>query len=159
MDMMIGTIATGLHADLALFAGAGRVDHRAVLEAEPQDVLLVLRDGKPLAGDAAIVGQLPDQVGCEPLDVCSASKSVCLKGELTSSLATLTSANGSSYPLFSCGPPKNEPSCVPTRPTSVNGSTVYTGAPGPWTTARTCRTRHRPTATWTARATPATPVP
>ncbi len=31
------------------------------------------------------------------------------------------------YPLFFCGTPDNEPSCTPSRPASVSGSTVYTG--------------------------------
>jgi hypothetical protein len=60
--------------------------------------------------------------------VCTVDKRVCLQSEIGQSLAQLTSAVGSgAYPAFACGTPTNEPSCTPTRPTAVAGSTVYTG--------------------------------
>jgi hypothetical protein len=39
-----------------------------------------------------------------------------------------TGAGATIYPAFVCGAPPNEPTCTPKRPTSVNGSTIYTGA-------------------------------
>src|SRR6185312_9455071 len=38
--------------------------------------------------------------------------------------------NAGIYPAFACGTPTNEPSCTPTRPMAVAGSTIYTGAAG-----------------------------
>jgi imidazolonepropionase-like amidohydrolase len=67
----IGSIATGLVADLAIFDGRARGDHRAILDAEPADVELVLRGGKPLYGDAPLVSALAE--GCDPLTVCGAA--------------------------------------------------------------------------------------
>ena len=37
-------------------------------------------------------------------------------------------AAANSFAAFFCGPPPNEPTCVPSRPASVAGSTIYTGA-------------------------------
>jgi hypothetical protein len=57
--------------------------------------------------------------------------------EIHESLAALTAgvtavtAPPDAYPLFFCGAPDNEPTCTPARPTSVKGSTVYTGAVTP----------------------------
>jgi imidazolonepropionase-like amidohydrolase len=127
-DDVIGTIKAGLYADLTIFDGASRVDHRAVLDAAPQDVALVLRAGKPLYGDADLVGALAQN--CDALDVCSHPKVACVQAETGQSLATLMSSlPAGNYPLFFCGPATNEPSCTPARPKTVNGSTVYDGMP------------------------------
>jgi len=134
VDDVVGTIAVGKVADLALFDARMRTDHRAVIDAAPSDVLLVLRGGAPLYGDAATIEALPGGgASCDALDVCSVGKRVCAMREAGQTLTALTTANASSYPLFFCGTPENEPSCLPERngaapPASVNGSTVYTGA-------------------------------
>ena len=129
-DSSIGTIATGMHADLAIYNGVANKDHRAVLAAEPSDVVLVLRDGKPLYGDAPIIAAWPGLSACDALDVCGTPKSACVSTETGQTLAALQAAvPASNYPLFFCGAPTNEPSCVPTRAVSVNGSTTYSGAP------------------------------
>jgi hypothetical protein len=128
-DSAIGTLATGKVADISVFAAHGKDSYRAVLEADPQDVALVMRGGKVLYGDDNIVGTLG--TGCDTLDVCGSSKQVCLMSEIGKNLAALQSSVGASiYPAFVCGEPMNEPSCTPTRPTAVSGSTVYTGVPG-----------------------------
>jgi hypothetical protein len=134
-DNRIGTLAVGRLADISIFDARTRRDHRAVLEAEPRDVVLVLRGGSVLYGDDAIVAALPNGAMCETLDVCTTMKRVCVRNQGTSgmTLAALQMANSTQYPLFFCGEPMNEPSCLPARtrtmpPTaSVNGSTVYTG--------------------------------
>ncbi|MGE5185392.1 MAG: thrombospondin type 3 repeat-containing protein [Acidobacteriota bacterium] len=126
-DDVIGVLATGKYADLAIYAAHGKAPFRSVIEAEPQDVALVMRGGKVLYGDADVVTTLGS--GCDTLDVCGTSKQVCLMGEVGKNLAALQTSVGSTiYPAFQCGAPTNEPSCTPMRPTSVNGSTVYTGA-------------------------------
>lgn len=130
MDEAIGSIAVGRVADLALFDARVNVDHRAVIDANPQDVLLVMRSGRALYGQDGIVATLPDGMACETLDVCGTMQRVCAMRELGIPLSMLQSNNTTSYPLFACGTPMNEPSCIPARAgtmASVNMSTVYTG--------------------------------
>ena len=126
-DDVIGVLAQGKVADISIYAGNGKAPFRSILDAQPQDVVLVMRTGKALYGDADLVGAL--STGCDTLDVCGASKQVCLMSEIGKNLSALqTSVGASIYPAFACGAPMNEPSCTPMRPTSVAGSTVYTGA-------------------------------
>ena len=129
-----GAIAVGLVADLAVYNGATNRDHRAVLSAGAQDVSLVLRGGTVLFGDAEAVNGLPGGAMCDTLDVCGTMKRVCVSSQLGGrNLASLQMANNGRYPLFFCGEPMNEPSCLPARTrtmnpmASVNGSTVYAG--------------------------------
>lgn len=125
-DDSIGTLATGKVADISIFAAHGKAPYRAVLEAQPQDVALVMRGGKVLYGDDGAVGALAQ--GCDSIpDVCGTPKQVCLMSEIGKTYATLSTTNAAIYPAFACGTPANEPSCTPTRPTGVAGSTVYTG--------------------------------
>ena len=116
-----------------------RTNHRAVIAAGPADVLLVLRAGKPLYGDAAVIGALVPS-GCDALDVCGAQKSVCLMGDIGETLPTLQSKVGSLYAAFFCGTPDtSRPACRRARPRS---------------TARPPTTASRPPATPTATASP-----
>jgi cytosine/adenosine deaminase-related metal-dependent hydrolase len=127
-DDSLGVLAQGKQADISIFAANGKAPFRAVLEAQAQDVTLVMRGGKALYGDANLVGALAQS--CDTLDVCGTTKQVCLMSEIGENLAALEAAVGSSiYPAFSCGAPPNEPKCTPMRPTSVAGSTIYTGTP------------------------------
>ncbi len=127
----IGTLATGMVADIAIYDGSERADHRAVIDAEAQDVALVFRAGDVVFGETSVVSVL--ESGCDPLDVCGAQRSACVMRELGISLGTLADQNNSSYPLFFCGvDPRDEPTCIPQRngtiPTpEVNGSNRYTG--------------------------------
>ena len=128
-DASIGTLATGLVGDIAIFDGSNNQDHRAVVAAGPADVLLVLRAGKPLYGDAALLTSMAAN-DCDAIDVCGASKGICLTSEISETLETLQSKVGKAfYPAFFCGTPDNEPTCIPSRPDAVNSSTVYTGMP------------------------------
>ncbi|WP_081426461.1 lamin tail domain-containing protein [Sorangium cellulosum] len=134
-DDAIGALAAGKVADIAIFDGAERDGHRAIVAAEPQDVVLVMRGGKVLYGDAAVVSAVRGEEACDALDVCGASKQVCLQDEIGMTLAELEAAAGDIYPAFFCGEPEREPLCTPSRAAtapvnaSVNGSTVYTGEP------------------------------
>lgn len=126
-DDVIGRLAPGLVADVTVFRRGGRAPYRAVIEARPEDVVLVLRAGKPLYGDdAAMTALVP--AGCDPIDVCTVAKKLCLTGEVGKTYDVLKAAVGATtYPAFTCGQPLNEPSCTPKRPTSTAGSTVFTG--------------------------------
>ncbi len=126
MAAKLGTLAPGHVADVTIVAGNGKASFRSVIEAEPQDVALVLRGGVALYGEDASVAALA--TGCDTISVCGSSKRVCLSSEISESLVTLTAGVGATmYPLFACGTPTNEPTCTPSRPVAVAGSTVYTG--------------------------------
>ena len=139
VDDVIGTVARGRRADLAIFNARAHRDHRAVLDAEAQDVALVLRGGAALYGDAAVVAGLNGGMACDALDVCGGMKRVCVSRELGGrTLSELTAANNGRYPLFFCGEPMGEPSCLPARNAMgslpnpvVNGSTRYAGVSMP----------------------------
>ncbi len=128
-DDQIGLIREGRIADITIFDGGtlskSDTPYRAVIEANPEDVALVLRGGHPLHGDAAVVEGIVDGVdlpGCETLDVCGVDKRLCVQLDtgLTSGQIT-SSVNAASYPLFFCGDPDEEPSCDPARPSEFPG--------------------------------------
>jgi large repetitive protein len=128
-DDVIGTLAKGKIADITIFDGKAHKDHRAVIDAAPQDVVLVLRGGKVLYGDQTIVTAVPASGACDQIDVCGTTKQVCLQSEINKNLAALKTSVGGIYPAFFCGTPTNEPSCVPQRAQMwvKNGSNAYTG--------------------------------
>ncbi len=127
----IGVLAEGRRADITIFDASERSAHRAILEADSDDVVLVLRSGQPLFGDEALVTSLASGT-CDTIDVCGASKRVCV-GDTGLSLAEILAA-GPDYDVSSCGVPEGEPPCVPERnatdpfPTpEIDGSTRYSG--------------------------------
>ncbi|MBA3500944.1 MAG: thrombospondin type 3 repeat-containing protein, partial [Deltaproteobacteria bacterium] len=121
-DDAIGILAPGRVADISIFKGKGKT-YRAVLDAEPQDVVLVMRGGKVLYGDAEAVAAFAND--CDTVDVCGTGKRICLMSEISKTLAQLQSGAGANiYPAFSCGEPVKEPSCTPTRPPAYNGITA-----------------------------------
>ncbi|MFO0682862.1 MAG: amidohydrolase family protein [Sandaracinus sp.] len=135
-DDVIGSIAVGRVADLAIFDGAMHVDHRAVIDAAATDVALVLRGGVPLYGEDAVIAALPNGgTGCDTIDVCGEARRACVMRETGMTLSGLMGANGSAYPLFFCADPTNEPSCRPERDGTgsgypspmINGSSIYSG--------------------------------
>lgn len=123
----IGTLSVGRVADLAVFDTTVRSDYDAILNAQPADVVLVMRAGKILFGEEATIAEVPNTGSCDALDVCGSDRSVCLLGEIGETLAQLDAAVGDAYPLFFCGTPMEEPTCTPMRTVSVEGSTVYDG--------------------------------
>lgn len=126
MDDAIGVLKKDNVADIAIFDGSKRASIRAVIEAEPKDVALVLRGGKPLYGDENLLAALA--TGCDAVDVCGTPKQVCLMDEIGKTWDQLLASVGADmYPAFYCGAPPNEPTCKPARAASVAGSTVYTG--------------------------------
>ena len=132
----LGRLEPGKVADLAIFRlrTFAASPYRAVITANPEDVVLTVRGGMPLYGDQALVAAL-GQGNCESLDVCGASKVVCIKDDIGQTFDALKTTNATLYPLFFCNQtPKDEPVCAPARasvntsfPASVNGSTMYSG--------------------------------
>ncbi len=134
MDDVIGVLAVGHAADIAIFDAHIHVDHRAVIDAQAADVALVLRSGRPLFGEAHVVEALPmGGTGCDELDVCGSPRRACVMSEVGTTLEALQAAANEgrpAYDLFFCDDPEDEPSCHPERnaeTASVMGSTRYTG--------------------------------
>jgi len=124
-----GSLLPGTTGDVAVFDGRERPGYRAVVAAGVRDVRLVLRSGKVLYGDAALVAALPEGAECEELPggVCGVARRVCAQRETGKSLAELTAANVDSYDLFFCELPRDEPSCQPLRSQPV----AYGPVPAP----------------------------
>jgi cytosine/adenosine deaminase-related metal-dependent hydrolase len=125
----IGRLAKGNVADVVFWNKSPKNPWRSVLDGGSEDVLAVLRGGKALYGDAAVLDLAP--VGgsdCEPLDVCGVAKKVCAKKDTGTDLATIKAAGDAIYAnsLFYCRSqvPANEPSCTPFRTTFANGITA-----------------------------------
>lgn len=128
----IGSLKTAYAADISVFDAKVRKDHRAVVGAEPQDVVLVLRGGKPLYGDAELLDSAAiGGAACEALDVCGVQKKACVAKDIgTTSLQSLLTLANTSYPLFFCGTPADEPSCVPYRKGEYEGILTVSDADG-----------------------------
>ncbi len=126
----LGSLAPGYQADIAVFAADDATDYRAVIDAEVDDVVLVLRGGEVLYGDDALLAQAGvGGADCEPLDVCGVAKRACVAQDTggSTSLAAVRSAIEAHYPLFFCGEPDQEPSCLPYRAGAYAGSTAQDG--------------------------------
>jgi hypothetical protein len=95
-DDVIGSLVVGRVADLAIFDGRVNTGYRAILDAEPKDVVLVMRGGKPLYGEASTIAALATT--CDEVDVCGNAKRVCLMGEINKTYAALRAAAGNGYP-------------------------------------------------------------
>ena len=123
-----GSLVVGLAGDVAIFDGRDipAQPFRAILNNDPGGVALVVRGGDVLYGDAAVVAGIPDGDACEemPADVCGVAKRACVQAELGTSYSSLASANSSSYDLYSCNEPDDEPSCLPFRPGEYDGTTT-----------------------------------
>jgi len=120
----IGLLKTGLVADISIFNGTVDKHHAAVIRADLEDVVLVLRAGEVLYGDDVIVDTA--EIGgeaCETLDVCGIAKRACVAQDVGGgvTLASVTAAISPTYPLFFCGTPDLEPTCVPSRPGEYTG--------------------------------------
>lgn len=119
----IGDLAVGAQGDVAIFDETSGKDYRAVIAGGVENVRLVLKGGKPLYGDAAVVAAL--KPGCDALSVCGISKSVCVDTAGVT-FASISAAAMASYPLYFCktAAPTGEPSCTPYRDTYPMGTSA-----------------------------------
>ena len=130
----IGQLTPGSYADLTLFAPSGDParPYRAILDAEPADVVMVMRGGILYYGDDNVVTALvPNGASeCDAIEVCGGAKRFCLQSSDVSPNAQsilqlqkyLTEKAGKApYPLLFCGAPEKEPSCLPERPGHYSG--------------------------------------
>lgn len=127
-DDVIGTLAIGKVADIAIFDGSANPDYRAVIDARAQDSVMVMRGGEVLYGEESVVDALGTG-NCDLIDVCGTNRRLCAENDIGQTYSTLKQSNTGAYPDFFCGEPSNEPSCVPSRPMSVEASSIYTGVP------------------------------
>ncbi len=137
---VLGALKPGYVGDLAVFSTSSGKDYRAVIDAGVEDVILVLRGGKVLYGDEALLSQKGLGADtCDDLDVCGIKKKACVKQELGTmdlkALLAQTVKNPTNnnipeplYPLFFCKgmTPKDEPSCVPSRGPTASAATAST---------------------------------
>ncbi len=129
----LGMLKPGYVADIAVFDGTTNQGYRAVIDATPANVALVLRGGTPLYGDQALVtSQAVGGTTCETLDVCGILKAACVMADTGVSLADVKAAGVAIYPLENCPgqAPPGEPSCVPMRPGEYDGSITATDNDG-----------------------------
>src|SRR5262249_36027522 len=115
---IVGMLKPGYLADISIFDGSKRKDHRAVLAAGVEDVALVLREGKVLYGDDTLVANA--SIGgatCEAMGmVCGRNKRACVAKDIPgATLSAVRTAGEAIYPLFFCNDqkPATEPSCTP----------------------------------------------
>ncbi|MCP4446373.1 MAG: amidohydrolase family protein [Myxococcales bacterium] len=127
-DDVIGTLAAGMVADIAIFDGSANPDYRAIIDARAQDSVMVMRGGEVLYGEESVVDALGTG-NCDVIDVCGSNRGLCAENDIGQNYAELKSSNSDAYPDFFCGEPTNEPSCVPSRPMSVATSSIYSGIP------------------------------
>lgn len=78
LGSVLGALAPGMKADVMVIGGDRAHPYDALLAATPAEVRLVTVDGRALYGDALLGAVGPADPGCEPLDVCGASKFVCV---------------------------------------------------------------------------------
>jgi 5-methylthioadenosine/S-adenosylhomocysteine deaminase len=78
LGSVLGRLAPGLKADIAVIAGDRSRPYDALLAATPKAVRLVLVGGKVLYGDDSLKALAPATPACEALDVCGAAKFVCV---------------------------------------------------------------------------------
>ena len=133
----LGALQQGKLADITIWDASTNSDYRAVLDAEPADVALVLRGGEVLYGDDTLVGALNSGTACDAIDICGVSKQLCVKRETGMTFDQVeTSVTGTgtevydNYPLHFCGVPEGEPTCVPSRPGEFTGELTANDADG-----------------------------
>jgi len=121
-EALIGSLEPGKQADISIFGGGN--DYRTVLEATNSDVALVMRDGRPLYGEADVLTTMGES--CEAVDVCGNNRAICASrefgGATFSSIQADVMSGTAAYPAIVCGTPANEPTCVPSRPGEFDGS-------------------------------------
>jgi len=129
MTGTLGALSVGAVADIIVVDRRNLDPYTAVVTAGTLDIALVMRSGLPLYGDAELLASLSSGDGlCDVIDVCGAERRACVPRE-TANVQTFdslaTAVGNTVQPLFFCGAPENEPSCVPSRTAPF----AYSGVP------------------------------
>lgn len=128
---VLGELAVGKLGDISIWNGSVHSDHRAIIDAGVGDVVLVMRAGKALYGDTALIDGLVPGGACEPASICGIDKKLCISDEIGISYGTLQSNVGTIYPAYFCDTPVNEPTCVPSRTVPLAKTTTFNGIATP----------------------------
>ncbi|HTM20952.1 MAG TPA: amidohydrolase family protein, partial [Kofleriaceae bacterium] len=78
LDTVIGSLAVGMKADIAVIAGDRTHPYDAVLAARPANVKMTIVGGVLLYGDLPYESLAPAAPGCEHLDICGVQKFACV---------------------------------------------------------------------------------
>lgn len=122
-----GSLEVGKIADIAVFRAAAGVTHGAVIGAWTDDILLTVRDGDVLYGEADVVAAL--DATCEAMTACGEARRVCATREMTGTTYATVKAgiDGQAmpvYPAILCESDVEdlaEPSCTPWRTGEYTG--------------------------------------
>jgi cytosine/adenosine deaminase-related metal-dependent hydrolase len=132
LDDQLGRLAPGYVADIAIFDASTNPYHRAVIDAEATDVVLVARAGEVLYGEADTLVELGDP--CDGINVCGEYRAICTSREFGEAYEDIeddvSSGSNPAYPAFFCGEPTDEPTCVPERDGEFDGQVTADDADG-----------------------------
>jgi len=126
-ESKIGSLEPGKIADLAVFRAEPGELHGATIGAWSNDVLLTVRDGDVLFGEADVIAALDGT--CETLDVCGAPRRVCTSREVATTYVAIKALIDTEtvpvYPAILCEADVvalKEPTCLPTRVGEYTGA-------------------------------------
>ncbi len=126
IENSVGSLKQGLYADIAMYRKTKtRTGHRAVIDADPEDVMLVMLAGSIVYGEANLV----KTSSCEAVNVNGSSKKICTKATGGSYTFAETKARAA-YGLFFNGTPTKEPTCIPMRPRAIDTTSQNTSQYG-----------------------------
>src|SRR5258706_9574946 len=97
MEDVIGALVSGLKGDVTIWDGSARQGYNAVVDASLRDVVMVMKAGRPLYGDAGLLEALGSGDGaCEAIndaspDDCLNGKRICVQREANDPAVTYVS--------------------------------------------------------------------
>ncbi|MDO9015667.1 MAG: amidohydrolase family protein [Deltaproteobacteria bacterium] len=76
----VGALVEGRYADVMVVPDRGCDAYDTLIDAPTADVRLVVLNGRPMYGDAALLDALPEaaRARCEPVSICGLSKTICV---------------------------------------------------------------------------------
>ena len=96
IDEFVGTIREGLYADLLIIDGDSSQPYTSLLQAQPEDVKMVIVDGFPMYGDADLITQVMTSKQYSEVEIGNAVKLLRVKhfDALTHTLTDIMGQNG-----------------------------------------------------------------
>ena len=79
LDDKIGSIKTGLYADLLLVKQSDANPYKTLLHANPAEIRLVMINGTPVYGDADLMSALRPSQQLQPVNICGSAKSLFIE--------------------------------------------------------------------------------
>jgi 5-methylthioadenosine/S-adenosylhomocysteine deaminase len=78
LEDQIGVLAVGYKADITVVGGDTATPYQSIVDADPDNVRLVMLDGRVLYGDSQLEPLGPTVPGCESVDICGTDKFLCI---------------------------------------------------------------------------------